>query len=200
MWSGLATGLFLAVVGVYFVFFALSGGLQTTLATDAPPDWALTEYEVLSGLIVLYVLAAAAFTVSLAVLQLRAGPWWAVVGGLCALAAGAGLLVAGSQAGTATYATIDTLAFLGFAGYMAATNAVGLRARQLNAVTAGVGVASALLLLVATLAGGPVGEGLAVLAFVLYGAWAVRLGVGLRRRAASPAPLQVTLQMGPGDR
>ena len=205
IWSGFATAAFVAVGVVYFAIFALTGGLQSVLDTDAPPASALTEFEVLSGIIVLYLLAAVVLTVSLAAVQFQIGPWWAVVGGLCALAAGAGLLLAGSQASEVTYATIDTLAFLGFAGYMVATHVVGLRARQFNAAMAGVGLASALLLLPATLATGLVGAGLLALAIMLYGAWAFWLGISsLRRlRAAGgpkPEPTQPALQTGPGDR
>ena len=132
---------------------------------------------------------------SLAVVQLQIGPWWAVAGGLCALVAGAGLLVAGSLASSSTYATIDTLAFLGFAGYMVATNVVGVRARQLNALIAGVGLVSALLLLAAPLAGRLVGVGFLALALVLYGAWVVWLSIWSRRRLqAVRGPI---LQTGP---
>jgi hypothetical protein len=133
--SGIATGTLLAAAAVYFVVFALSGGLQTALATDAPPEWAFSQYVILSALVVLYLLAAIVFTVSLAALQLYSGPWWAVVVGLGALAVSAGwLLVAGNQTSNVTYARIDAL---GFVVYMAAANFVGLRARQLNAITAG---------------------------------------------------------------
>jgi len=195
IWSGFATAALLASGLVYFAIFAFTGGLQSVLSTDAPPAWALTEFEVLSGIVVLYLLAAVVLTVSLAVVQFHIGPWWAVVGGLCALAAGAGLLVAGSQASEATYATIDTLALLGFVGYMVATNVVGLRARLFSAVTAGVGLASTLMLLAATLAARLVGVGFLVLALMLYGAWAVWLGMSSRRGLrASGGPI---LQAGP---
>ncbi len=179
--------------------FAFSGGLQTDLATNAPPAWALAETEVLSGLIVMYVLAAVVLTVSLAVVQLHLRPWWAVLGGLGALAAGAGLLVVGSTASQSTYALIDTIAFLGFGGYMVATNAVGLRARRFNPVMAGAGLVAALLPLAATLAPGLVGAGLLALALTLYGVWAVWLGVsewrllragGTTSRAATQPALQ----------
>ncbi len=172
IWSGFATAAILAAGFAYFAIFAFSGGLQTVLETDAPPSWALTELEVLSAIIVLYLLGAVVLTVSLAVVQFQIGPWWAVVGGLCALVAGAGLLVAGSLAGSSMYAIIDTLGFVGFAGYMVSTNVVGVRARQLNALMAGAGVASTLLLLAATLTRRPVGVGF--LALALLALW--RLG------------------------
>ena len=199
MWSGLATGLLVFVAAVYFVLFALSGGLQSVLATDAPPAWALTEFEALSGIIVLYLLAALVLTVSLAVVQFQTGRQWVVIGGLCSLAVGAGLLVVGSQASQTTYAVIDTLAFLGFAGYMVATNVVGLRARRFNAVIAGVGLGAALLPFAATFASGPVAAGLLALAITLYGVWAVWLGVSEWRwlrtsRRTSPAAEQAALQ------
>ena len=190
MWSGLATGVLLAVAAVYLAAFALSGGLQTSLATDAPPAWALAQFEVLSTIVALYLLAAVVFTLSLAAVQFRMGPRWAVVGGLCALALGVGLLVAGSQVNQGAYATVDMLAF---AAYMVATNLVGLRARQLSAVNAGVGMASGLVLPAASLvAGGLVGAGLLALAVVLYGTWVVWLALssGLRRPAAVQAALQ----------
>ena len=189
----------MVAAAAYFVMFAFGGGLQTDLATDAPPAWALAETEVMSGLIVLYVLAAGVFTVSLAVLQFHIGPWWVVLGGLCALTAGAGLLVVGSTASQSTYAVIDTFALLGFAGYMVATNVVGLRARRFNPVMVGIGVGAALLPLAATLVGGIVGGGLLALALTLYGVWAVWLGVaewrlqragGTTRPAATQAALQ----------
>ena len=199
--SGLATGTLLAAAAVYFVVFALSGGLQTSLATDAPPEWALNQFEVLSALVVLYLLAAGVFTVSLAVLQLHSGPWWAVVVGLSALAASAGwLLVAGNQTSDVTYARIDTL---GSVVYMAAVSVVGLRARQLNAVTAGLGVTSTLLLLAASVPGGLAGASMVALAVVLYGAWAVWVGLSSRGRPAAAAavtPSPAVLQTGPGAR
>src|SRR5438094_3925874 len=97
IWSGFATAALLAAGFVYFAIFAFNGGLQSVLETDAPPEWALTELVVLSVIIVMYLLAAVVLTASLAVVQLQIGPWWAVVGGLCALVAGAGLLVAGQH-------------------------------------------------------------------------------------------------------
>ena len=195
IWSGFATAALLAAGFVYFAIFAFNGGLQSVLETDAPPEWALTELVVLSVIIVMYLLAAVVLTVSLAVVQLQIGPWWAVAGGLCALVAGAGLLVAGSLASSSTYATIDTLAFLGFAGYMVATNVVGVRARQLNALIAGVGLVSALLLLAAPLAGRLVGVGVLALALMFYGAWVVWLSIWSRRRLqAVRGPI---LQTGP---
>jgi hypothetical protein len=194
-WSGFATAALLASGLVYFAIFAFTGGLQSVLSTGAPPEWALTEIVVLSGIFVLYLLAAVVLTVSLAVVQFHIGPWWAVVGGLCALAAGTGLLVVGSQASRATYATIDTFAFLGFVGYMVATNVVGVRGRMFSAVTAGVGLASTLLLLAGTLAASLVGVGFLVLALILYGAWAVWLGMSSRRGLrGSGVPI---LQAGP---
>ena len=199
IWSGLATALLLAVAAVYFAVFALDGGLQTVLDTLAPPEWAFTQFVVLAGLVFLYLLAAVVLTVSLAVVQLEVRPWWAVVGGLGALAAGAGFLVASPQP------SIDVLAYPGFAVYMVATNVVGFRSRQLTAVTAGVGLASALLLLAAPLAGGGVGTAVSLaLAILLYGAWAARLGISAWRRPAlgrsDRAPLEAVLQSGLGAR
>lgn len=197
--SGLATGTLLAAAAVYFVVFALSGGLQTSLATDAPPEWALYEFAVLSGLVILYLVAAGVFTVSLAVLQLHSGPWWVVVAGLSALAASAGwLLVAGNQTGDVTYARIDTL---GFVAYMAAANFVGLRARQLKAVTAGLGVSSTLLLLAASVPGGLAAASIVALAVLLYGVWVVWVGLSSRRRpavaaAATPSPAVLQTEAG----
>ena len=105
------------------------------------------------------------------------------------------MLVAGSMASSSTYATIDTLAFLGFAGYMVATNGVGVRAGQFNALMAGVGLVSALLLLAAPLAGRLVGVGVLALALMFYGAWVVWLSIWSRRRLqAVRGPI---LQTGP---
>jgi hypothetical protein len=174
--SGLATGLLLTVAAVYFAYYALNGGLQTDLATDAPPEWAFAQYAVLSGIVVLYLLAAAAFTVVLAVVQIQSGPWWAVLGGMCALAAGVGLFVAGSP-----------FTYVGFAGYIAATNAVGIRARQFGGATAATGLTSAVLLLAAPLAAGFAGGVLLALALgvLFYGVWAVWVGVSAWRPPAS---------------
>lgn len=197
--SGLATGTLLAAAVVYLAVFALSGGLQTALATDAPPQWALSQFEFLSGLVVLYLLAAGVFTLALAVLQLQVGPRWAVVAGLCALAASVGwLVVAGNGTSDVTSARID---MLGFVVYMAATNVVGLRARQFNAGTAGLGVTSTLLLLAASVPGGLAAAGVVALAVGLYGAWAVLVGLSSRRRrtaavASTPSPAVLQTEAG----
>jgi hypothetical protein len=203
VWSGLLTATMLAAAAGYFGFFAMNGGLQVALETDAPPEWALTEFEVLMALVALYLLTAVVLTISLAVVQMRRGPWWAVLGGVCALALGAGLLMVASQATQATYLTLDVAAFLGVVGYMVATNVIAFRSRQLSAVTAGVGVGSAVLLVVATLATGLAGVGLLALALASYGAWAASLGISESRRrgggTTAPAPPGAVLQTGPGD-
>ena len=193
--SGIATGALLIAAAVYFVVFALSGGLQTALATTAPPEWAFEQFVILYALVVFYLLAAGVFTVSLAVLQLHSGPWWAVLVGLAALAASAGsLLLAGNQTSDVTYARIDAL---GFVVYMAAANFVGFRARHLSAATAGLGVTSTLLLLAATVPGGLGAVSIVAVAVVLYGAWVVWVGLGSRPRpsaAAAATQSQAALQ------
>ena len=70
---------------------------------------------------------------------------------------------------------------------MAAANFVGLRARQLSAVTAGLGLTSSLLLPAASVPGGLTAASIVALAVVLYGAWVVWVALGSRPRPAAAA-------------
>lgn len=189
--SGLATGLLLAVAAVYLGILAISGDLKW-LETDAPPQDVLLKFVVLAGMVLLFAMAALVLTVSLAVVQFQRGPWWAVLGAMGAVVAGVALLVAGSPF---TYAA--------FGGYMATTNAVGIRTGKFGWVTAATGLTSGVLLLAAPLATGVPGAVLPALALavVFYGVWAVSLAISARRRPAPlREPLQPALQSSPGDR
>jgi hypothetical protein len=200
MWSGFATAALLIACVADFATFAFNGGLQSVLATDAPPPEALTGLEILTGMAFLYVLIALVFTVSLAVVQFSSGSRKAVVGGLGALGAGIVLVLLGAAGGDMQHQVLERLGLLGFAGYLAAASLVGLPGSQLNRLAAGFGLAAGAALMVAGV-GGLYTSGLIVLAPPLYAAWAMSFGiVGLRRRALSAAASQAVLQTGPADR